>query len=244
MSPSIPSTASPSWPFCRPACARHPRYPRSGALYPGAAPGRAECAEVAVALDAAGVQVNRVTVYRLLDRFAAACLLQRQIDGARVTRLHWQCPTTDAAPALNAAAATGSFGWPGLGLHAGGPAPLLRTLAQAGHENLAVDIAVHGLCAGLRPSWRALHDPHPGPGPRLSRRGPCGLFRMWMRQGGALLVRALGQRQIHLAVCRPGCAARPRATCLWRACRSVRSAAPKSTPGGPGSIGFLPQNCT
>ena len=25
---------------------------------------------------------------------------------------------------------------------------VLRTLAQAGHENLAVDIAVHGLCAG------------------------------------------------------------------------------------------------
>ena len=41
--------------------------------------------EVAMALDAAGVVVNRVTVYRLLDRFAAAGLLQRQIDGARVT---------------------------------------------------------------------------------------------------------------------------------------------------------------
>lgn len=45
-------------------------------------------AEVQAALVQAGVAVNRVTVYRLLDRCAAAGLLHRQIDSARVTRYH------------------------------------------------------------------------------------------------------------------------------------------------------------
>ena len=83
--PSIPYTASPSWPL--PPGMRATRATRAlGALYQAQPQATLSVPEVAVALDAAGVQVNRVTVYRLLDRFAAAGLLQRQIDGARVTR--------------------------------------------------------------------------------------------------------------------------------------------------------------
>ena len=62
--------------------------------------------EVAMALDAAGVVVNRVTVYRQFRLAQGSARMQAALR------------------------------------------PLLRTLAQAGHENLAVDIAVHGLCAG------------------------------------------------------------------------------------------------
>ena len=43
-------------------------------------------AEVEAALAAAGAPVNRVTVYRMLDRFAAAGLLHKQVDAARVMR--------------------------------------------------------------------------------------------------------------------------------------------------------------
>ena len=42
-------------------------------------------AEVETALATAGAAVNKVTVYRLLDRFAAAGLLHKQVDAARVT---------------------------------------------------------------------------------------------------------------------------------------------------------------
>ncbi len=105
---------------------------------------------MAVALDAAGVQVNRVTVYRLLDRFAAAGLLQRQIDGARVTRFALAAPGHDgAAPRFECGGCHRQFRLSqGSARMQAALRPLLRTLAQAGHENLAVDIAVHGLCAG------------------------------------------------------------------------------------------------
>ena len=42
--------------------------------------------EVEAALASAGVAVNKVTVYRMLDRFAAAGLLHKHVDAARVTR--------------------------------------------------------------------------------------------------------------------------------------------------------------
>ena len=106
--------------------------------------------EVAMALDAAGVVVNRVTVYRLLDRFAAAGLLQRQIDGARVTRFALAPPDQGAAaPRFECGGCHRQFRLAqGSARMQAALRPLLRTLAQAGHENLAVDIAVHGLCAG------------------------------------------------------------------------------------------------
>ena len=121
-----------------------------GALYQAQPQATLSVPEVAVALDAAGVQVNRVTVYRMLDRFAAAGLLQRQIDGARVTRFALAAPVHDgAAPRFECGGCHRQFRLAqGSARMQAALRPLLRTLAQAGHENLAVDIAVHGLCAG------------------------------------------------------------------------------------------------
>jgi hypothetical protein len=68
--------------------------------------------QVESALAQAGVEVNRVTIYRLLDRFVAAGLLQRHVDDARVAHFSavgmkagvWapagrrQCPGTGDSP--------------------------------------------------------------------------------------------------------------------------------------------------
>jgi Fur family ferric uptake transcriptional regulator len=107
-------------------------------------------AEVEAALAAAGAPVNRVTVYRMLDRFAAAGLLLRQVDAARVTRYALAPRGTDAsAPRFECDDCHRQFRW------SEGSAPVqsalqqvLQALASAGHEGVAVDIAVRGRCAG------------------------------------------------------------------------------------------------
>ncbi len=107
-------------------------------------------AEVEAALDAAGVAVNRVTVYRMLDRFAAAGVLHRQIDSARVTR--FALATTDPAckaPRFECDACHRQFRLAqGTARMQLAVQQVLRALALAGHESLAVDIAVRGVCAG------------------------------------------------------------------------------------------------
>jgi len=107
-------------------------------------------AEVEAALARRGVVVNRVTVYRLLDRLASAGLMRRQIDAQRVARYtlvsqtrsepaapHFECndchrqfPVSEGTAPLQAAARQ-----------------MLKALASAGHEPSAVDIAVRGRCA-------------------------------------------------------------------------------------------------
>nr|WP_174863568.1 transcriptional repressor [Comamonas jiangduensis] len=52
------------------------------------------------ALQAQGVQVNRVTVYRALDRLAEAGLLQRSVDAQRTTR-YWVANTLAPAPSAH-----------------------------------------------------------------------------------------------------------------------------------------------
>lgn len=114
-------------------------------------------AEVEAALAAAGAPVNRVTVYRMLDRFAAAGLLLKQVDAARVTR-YALAPQGEegAAPRFECDDCHRQFRL------SQGAAPVqsalqevLQALASAGHEGLAVDIAVRGRCAGCA---------HPGAG--------------------------------------------------------------------------------
>ena len=109
------------------------------------------------ALAAAGAPVNRVTVYRMLDRFAAAGLLLKQVDAARVTR-YALAPQGEegAAPRFECDDCHRQFRL------SQGAAPVqsalqevLQALASAGHEGLAVDIAVRGRCAGCA---------HPGAG--------------------------------------------------------------------------------
>lgn len=55
---------------------------------------------VEAALQAQGVQVNRVTVYRALDRLAEAGLLQRTVDAQRTTR-YWVASAAATAPAAH-----------------------------------------------------------------------------------------------------------------------------------------------
>ncbi len=107
-------------------------------------------AEVEAAMAAAGAPVNRVTVYRMLDRFASAGLLLKQVDAARVMR-YALAPQGEegAAPRFECDDCHQQFRL------SQGTAPMqsalqevLQALASAGHEGLAVDIAVRGRCAG------------------------------------------------------------------------------------------------
>jgi Fur family ferric uptake transcriptional regulator len=105
--------------------------------------------QIESALMARGVAVNRVTLYRLLDRFVAAGLLSRTVDAQRVSRFalasfeaksapHFECDDChrhfrlpDSAKKLNDAARQ-----------------VLRVLEAAGHEGHTIDVSVHGRCAG------------------------------------------------------------------------------------------------
>ena len=113
-------------------------------------------AEVEAVLQQQGVEVNRVTLYRLLDRLASVGLLARHVD--EVTRAwrfalaasgsvdaerdasgvvprfecdacHRQFRLTDASPPTQAVADQ-----------------LLKTLASLGHQGQRVDLSIHGTC--------------------------------------------------------------------------------------------------
>lgn len=105
-------------------------------------------AEAELALTRAGIEVNRVTVYRLLDRFAAAGMLRRTVDAQRVSRFsmaihddtvprfecddcHRQFRLADGTEKLSAATRQ-----------------VLQALKAAGHEGHSIDVSVHGRCAG------------------------------------------------------------------------------------------------
>lgn len=113
-------------------------------------------AEVEAALAAAGAGVNKVTVYRMLDRFAAAGLLLRRVDAARVTR--FALAPLGGQGAKGAKKAVPRFECQGcqhqFRLLQGSARVqsalqhMLRALATAGHQSLAVEITVHGRCAG------------------------------------------------------------------------------------------------
>ncbi|WP_298208867.1 Fur family transcriptional regulator [Acidovorax sp.] len=106
--------------------------------------------EVEAALTTAGAPVNRVTVYRMLDRFAVAGLLHKQVDAARVTR-YARAPQGEegAAPRFECDDCHRQFRLSeGSAKVQTALKQVLQALATAGHESLAVDIAVRGRCAG------------------------------------------------------------------------------------------------
>lgn len=107
-------------------------------------------AEVEVALAQAGVAVNRVTVYRLLDRLAATGLLRRQVDAQRVARFTLAvAPEDEAAPRFECDGCHRRFRLSEGSDHLQrAMRQMLQALASAGHQGLAVDIAVRGRCAG------------------------------------------------------------------------------------------------
>jgi Fur family ferric uptake transcriptional regulator len=107
-------------------------------------------AEVEAALVACGVEVNRVTVYRLLDRFVASGLLQRHVGADRVTRFaavgmgagawapkfeceecHRQFRLEDGSEQVQAMARS-----------------MVKALESVGHEAHGVEVSVRGRCAG------------------------------------------------------------------------------------------------
>jgi len=80
---------------------------------------------VEAALQAQGVQVNRVTVYRALDRLAEAGLLQSMVDSQRTTR-YW---------VVSAAAAT---------------APAAHMECKACHQPMELDASAAAVQAALQ----------------------------------------------------------------------------------------------
>ena len=106
--------------------------------------------EVEAALAGAGAAVNKVTVYRLLDRFAAAGLLHKQVDAARVTRYALAAHGKDCAdPRFECDDCHRQFRLSqGSAKVQTALKQVLQALATAGHERLAVDIAVRGRCVG------------------------------------------------------------------------------------------------
>ncbi len=113
-------------------------------------------AQVEAALHAQGLQVNRVTVYRLLDRLAAAGVLRRSVDAARVARYcllvqghlqdagavaHFECADCHSAFRLGAAAEEP--------LQAA-LLQLRQALAASGLQGQAIDVSVTGLCQDCR----------------------------------------------------------------------------------------------
>ena len=67
---------------------------------------RLSAAEVEAALARLGVAVNRVTVFRALDRLTQAGLLQRRVDDDRITRFQWR---SDAVRSQANAASASQF---------------------------------------------------------------------------------------------------------------------------------------
>lgn len=137
------------------------------ALFAADARWSASHADVEQALRARGVAVNRVTLYRLLDRLAQAGVLRREADAvSRVWRFSLASldgsggapvqPTeagqAAVVPWFECDACHRQFEIEAVG-DGGPPAQavaqeLLQALASLGHHGLRVDLAVHGTCAG------------------------------------------------------------------------------------------------
>ena len=123
-------------------------------------------AEVALALEQhQGLMLNRVTLYRLLDRLAACGVLQRHADdGARTWRYGLADTGEGLAPRFECDACHRQFRL----TEASAPtqavaSDLFRTLAGMGHQGLRVDVSIHGTCASCVPSADGAHGGEPLP---------------------------------------------------------------------------------
>ena len=111
-------------------------------------------AQALASLTTRGLDINRVTLYRLLDRLAACGVLQRHTDdGARTWRYGLADTGEGLAPRFECDACHRQFRL------TEGSAPtqavandLLRTLAGLGHQGVRVDVSIHGTCASCVPS--------------------------------------------------------------------------------------------
>jgi len=112
-------------------------------------------AQALASLAARGLDINRVTLYRLLDRLAVCGVLQRHTDpGTRAWRYgladgggdegeapRFECDLCHRQFRLAAASEPTQVV----------TSDLLRTLAAQGHRGLRVDVSVHGTCASCVP---------------------------------------------------------------------------------------------
>lgn len=106
--------------------------------------------QVESALTKAGVEVNRVTVYRLLDRFEAAGLLQRFVDSDRVSHFSMVGAQSGAwAPRFECEECHRHFRLvDGSAQVQASARKVLKALQSMGHEGHEIDISVRGRCAG------------------------------------------------------------------------------------------------
>ena len=110
-------------------------------------------AQALASLTARGLDINRVTLYRLLDRLAACGVLQRHAnDDARTWRYGLADTDEGLAPRFECDACHRQFRL----TEASEPtravaSDLFRTLASLGHQGQRVDLSIHGTCANCVP---------------------------------------------------------------------------------------------
>lgn len=111
-------------------------------------------AQALASLTARGLDINRVTLYRLLDRLAACGVLQRHADDdARTWRYGLVATEADAlAPRFECDACHRQFRLTEASQSTRDVASgLFSALARLGHQGTRVDLSIHGTCAGCVP---------------------------------------------------------------------------------------------
>lgn len=107
-------------------------------------------AQALASLTARGLDINRVTLYRLLERLAACGVLERQTDAdARTWRFRLaETGAAGGAPRFECDACHRQFRLTAASEPTQAVAQdLLRTLARMGHQGQRVDLSIHGTCA-------------------------------------------------------------------------------------------------
>lgn len=116
---------------------------------PGWGPSHAEVLE---RLQREGLHINRVTLYRLLDRLAACGLLERHTDPVdRLWRFSWAvaAPAGELHPRFECDACHRLLTLEPNQTETAHMAQTLRnTLAAMGHHAQRLDLTIHGTCAG------------------------------------------------------------------------------------------------
>ena len=117
------------------------------------AEGSVSHAQAIASLTARGLNINRVTLYRLLDRLVACGVLERHADdGART----WRFGLAELSPAsavgplprFECGACHRQFRLPkAVAPTESAAAQWFQALAELGHQGLRLEVAIHGTCA-------------------------------------------------------------------------------------------------
>ena len=108
-------------------------------------------AQVFSSLTSRGLDLNRVTLYRLLDRLVAAGVLHRHADDDARTWRFGLAPLAPegAVPQFECDACHNQFPLPEASERAGAAAQdLFHLLERMGHRGSQLDLTLHGTCAG------------------------------------------------------------------------------------------------